>query len=405
MKSATRLLVLGVLLTCASSIAVVKLRAQAAPAPGRVCEGPDLRAHVAADPRRVAVANARISLVPPEGLSVVTDTSFEPTLNHPLTLLNPDSTARIWLQYVPGRRLDESGVRAWLSTLERQSTQIYRGASWIARDASALDETSWRIRLELTGVRDGVPEHAWIWAAPFEATTLIAVFAAPVGDPRWTEAMERSVATLEVRDCTLRWPLATFVDSAALVRAVSGLPAPGDLPAGVTPLFWVGFDSAGPGVRVTPLFDETPESYAGPVEAAIRAHLKPRPPFLPDDRSFTLRVVAGPQPLVDNPEVVAHAPALRPGERARLGVELNRLPRPPRDSLRAHGGRLDYLVGLRVQADGTVDSTSVVLKRSPGFPQLDARVLLVVRTMRFRPATFDGVPQAVLVTLPIVIEP
>jgi TonB family protein len=402
MNSASRLLVLGVLLTCASSITMVKLRAQAAS--GRVCEGPDLRARAAADPRRVAIADDRISLVPPEGLRPYNETRLASTPELPaLALAQTDLPARIWLQYAVGRRLDARTAREWQASLEATATQQFSGVAWIAQEAVGVDERSnGGIRLEFTGwsAWSAAEEHVWVWATPFETWTLIASFNAPAGDARWTEAMARSLATLEVHDCTVRWPLAAFVDSAALVRAVSDLPAPTDLPAGARPLFRVSYDSTGgPGVEVWPAIRQIPESYAGPVVAAIRAHLKPRPP-LPRHRVFTLRVVAGPQPLVDAAEVAERVPALRRGEGARLRQELLRLPRP--DSL---SKRTSYIVDFRLLEDGTVDPATARIERSTATPELDAGVLRIVRTLRFTPAAIEGVPTAVKVRIPIEIEP
>jgi len=401
MKTTFRPFALGVLLGCAWHLAAPGLRAQAAPA--SVCEGPDLHARVAADPHRIATADDRISLVPPEGLSALADTSRERMEDPPeLALTHANGPARIWLRYVPAsRRLDASGARAWLSALDGQVARLYGGIAWIAREAVAVDETRWGIRLEFTGRMDGVDEHGWIWATPFGTSVLVASFASPAAEPRWTEAMARSVATLEVRDCAVRWPLAAFVDSAALVRDVAGLPEPSGLPPGVRPLFYVSYDSVGAGVKVTPVVDRIPESYAGPVAAAIRAHLKARPPY-PGRPVFTLRVVAGPHPLVDSPEVVERAPALRRGERERMTRELLRLPKPRREPPPT-GYR--YVVRLRLLADGTLDPALVTLERSPGIPELDAGVLRLVRTLRFNAATVEGIPVAVWMKFPINIEP
>lgn len=195
-------------------------------------------------------------------------------------------------------------------------------------------------------------------------------------------------------------PLSTFVDSAGLARAVASLPAP-DLPPGITPMFRVTFDTTG-AVKEVESISDLPASYEEPVAAAIRAHLKPQPPSLQPITTF-LRVVAGPEPVVDRPE-------LRRVEPPRLtnGSVLGRALEQAIASFVREGGSATEAaypaeLRFRVLEDGTVDTLSVEVYRSTSIAALDREAVRVIRLARFRPATTEGHgPVKVMVTLPLI---
>ena len=194
-------------------------------------------------------------------------------------------------------------------------------------------------------------------------------------------------------------PLAVFLDSAALVRAVAALPGPDLLPRGVPPLFWITFDSATAALAVRAVFEQIPASYTEPVAAAIRAHLKPQKPTKRPIYTH-LRVVTGPEPLVDRPALRERLAAVANSE------EVSRLLRRVIKRFykeRRLQGVVAYTVHLRlrVHTDGTTDSAEIV--RSTGEPDLDRRVLEMAGQIRFTPAMLEDVPVRVWVTVPLTL--
>jgi TonB family protein len=192
-------------------------------------------------------------------------------------------------------------------------------------------------------------------------------------------------------------PLSAFVDSAALVQAVAALELP-PLPRGVRPLFNIDFDSTGALAEVKPMLPGVPAAYAGPVVEAIRAHALPQEPGR--GRDTYLRVVAGPQPLVDRPELREELPRLR--NRAAFLQQVRRSSSRYASAypvLRAAGMRGE--VKFRVLSDGRADLETVQVVRSTGSNHLDEELVAAVLVMRFAPARIEGVPVAVWVTQPV----
>lgn len=208
--------------------------------------------------------------------------------------------------------------------------------------------------------------------------------------------------------------ISAFVDSAGLVRALAALAVP-ELPPGALPLFDVSFDSTGAVHSVRPMFREAPagythrllpEAYAGPVEAAIRAHLKPQAPSR-DPLATHLLVVAGPEPRVECPRILERQPDLHVGQASR---ELRRIARAFSDSRRDTPLEAEYRTELkfRIGLDGTVDSATVEVIRSTGDAELDRRVVETMNRLHFRPAALGlsedtMVPVKVWVVLPFDI--
>lgn len=195
--------------------------------------------------------------------------------------------------------------------------------------------------------------------------------------------------------------LSALLDSAALVRAAAELPE-AELPRGVPPIFVVTFDSTGTASEVKPLSDRMPASYAEPVMAALRASVRPQAPFARPHLVW-VRVVTGPQARVDTPQMVETQPML---------VNRGEVARAVDRATAQHTRRLQSMpirryvvtVKFRIQTDGTPDHASATVLHSSGDSRLDAASLDVVPRMRFRPATIEGMPVRVWVTVPITFE-
>jgi TonB family protein len=194
-------------------------------------------------------------------------------------------------------------------------------------------------------------------------------------------------------------PLATMLDSAALVHTLTTLSVP-ELPQGVAPLFAVNYDSTGAVKEVTALFAHLlPASYADPVAAAIRSHLKAGQPEL-RSRQLYLRADAGAHARVESARLPSTGPELlnRPAVAMRIAETLYGLSART-TSLPQTEYQTD--VRFRVGEDGTADPSSVEVVRSSSAATLDSVAIAVVLGMRFRPATLAGVPVKAWVSLPL----
>jgi len=220
--------------------------------------------------------------------------------------------------------------------------------------------------------------------------TALAMISVSAGEAR---AQDFSGAGLDLRTFAL-------IDSAALVRAAAALPA-GELPRDVPPIFVATFDSTGTASEVRPLFDRIPASYAGPVVAAIRASARPQAPFT-RPYSVYVRVATGPNARVDIPRLVETQPALV--NRDEVARSLNRATAHHMRRLQSMPRRYVVDVKFRIQTDGTPDVASAAVLHSSGDPGLDKESLGVVARMRFRPATIEGVPVRVWVTIPMTFD-
>lgn len=196
-------------------------------------------------------------------------------------------------------------------------------------------------------------------------------------------------------------PLSALVDSAGLVRALTALPVP-ELPSGMLPIFIVSFDSSGAVKQVEPL-GQLPASYADPVVAAIRAHLRPQ---AASGRAvdLQLRAVAGPEPLVERAQLVRVDPPRLSNDAAVAG-EMERVI-ASFVSQRGTVSRAAYRaeVSFRVLEDGSVDTLSIQVSRSTEEAGLDHEAARIARVMRFRPATAEGRPVKVRVAVPLTFR-
>lgn len=407
----------AVLLACMSSTSAPAQRRAARPEP-RICTEGELRAQQpAGGPQRLTTKGGRISLVPPEGLRVLSPMEVRASLgdDYHLAMVDDGEAAAMMISFRDRPPpADVQAHREWVETRPRTSSS---GETLVASEVMELGGVRW-LRLELTGPPDGIG-HKMLYLTSFQGRGLLVTLLA--FKPERMPELVKSVATLEVHDCALPpMPLTAFLDSAALVRAVSTLPVP-DLPRGVKPLFKVAFDSTGAVDEVTPVFDQIPASFAGPVVAAIRANLKNQSPSREPIHAH-VRVVAGPEPLVDRPRIVVREPVLanEGGIRDRIGQLSARfgdrvggaaIAQPRAGFLRRllMGSRPSwsarFFVRMRVLKDGAVDTGSIeILHSSSRDEEVNDAVADLVGQMRFRPATVEGIPASVWVTLPIILQ-
>ncbi|HEX9937782.1 MAG TPA: hypothetical protein VGB15_11690, partial [Longimicrobium sp.] len=383
--------------TPAPAAAVAAETAQPDGGSGAVCEVPALQAHLAGgDPRRVSIAEGRISLVPGDSMDELTSVELGRVVREgtrPALAFTGDS-AVVWLQFLSTR--SDVSSPAFREAMERWlGGQSPEQVGWVSREVVEQGGARW-LRMEFTyKTRRGEDRVGFLYATPFQGRTLTARFAGP---PATREALARSAATLEARDCRVSRPLWAWVDSAAIARAAAALPAP-QLPADMKPLFRVTFDTAGVVESVEPVFEQVPAAYAEPVVAALRAAVKPQPRSR-RAAEYLVRVVGGAQPLVDSPELIERMPEIR--DPTVVGQQLGTVSRAlrfrPGTSRRAARG---FYVRMRVLPDGKVDRTSVQLTRGTDIEWLDEQILSVARSIRFRPGEVDGFAARSWVVLPM----
>ena len=165
-----------------------------APAPAaRACDPAELRA-LAARPR-ASMFDGRVSLMPPAGLP-----AFNPpaATGEELVFLGPSGTSVILTM---GEAVDS----AELGRFKDELTRSVPGLKWINRgEMVELGGVRWE-RVEYTGDIVGIQQHSEVYIAPFQGRMLtLSVTYAPASQrARWKAALDRSVATLRVRDCAL----------------------------------------------------------------------------------------------------------------------------------------------------------------------------------------------------------
>jgi hypothetical protein len=150
---------------------------------------------------------------------------------------------------------------------------------------------------------------------------------------------------------------------------------------------------------VAALYDEISADYASAVIAAIRANLKPQPRWSAGSE-YLIRVVGGPQPLVDSPEVTWRWPVLVNAEEVIEGLAAATARVAPR---RGRPPRPEFRIRMRILSTGRVDPGSVLLLDAAQVQPVEEAILRVVREMRFRPAEVDGIRATVWVQFPVTV--
>ena len=368
----------------------------------RTCNELELQRRLAAEPARTQLEYGRISLVLPPGLRRLTDDEIVMGLAPPdATYAFAGRTSGVYFRVMANdsAKVDSAAFRQrWESWLVRNAGTP--AIEWISREVVERNGARW-LALDLAFTRPGQARarHS-VHLTDFRGGTLVAGFLGPADTPSET-ALDSSLASLQVENCDLLTPVEMLVDSAALARAVSTIPAP-QLPAGLRPIFMLAFDSTGSIETVEPLFDPIPPAYAAPVAAALRASAR-RQLSRGAMRTYLVRVVTGPTPLIDVPRV-KHTPPV--GDMRALRRSLAGLATAIGRHRETRGRTaLGLMVRMRVLADGSIEPGSLQLTKSSGVGWVDAEALERVVKLRFSPGEVDGVPVKEWVTLPIILRP
>ncbi|HEX8906464.1 MAG TPA: energy transducer TonB [Longimicrobiaceae bacterium] len=191
--------------------------------------------------------------------------------------------------------------------------------------------------------------------------------------------------------------VSALADSAALIGAVTALQVP-RLPQGTLPVFAVDYDRTGAVTEVKPAFGGVPDAYAGPVTAALRAHLKPQPGLQRPFSTYLWVAVGEPaqlrRPRMTPPELL---------DRGWLGRELRRATSRHLEQLAGRGSEYLVQVWFRVGADGAPEPGTATVIGSSQEAVLDSEVLALVGSMRFRPARLEDRPVPAWVVLPVAL--
>ncbi len=196
-------------------------------------------------------------------------------------------------------------------------------------------------------------------------------------------------------------PVAAFIDSAALHQALLAAPlAPREFK--LKPIFMVRYDRAGALQGVDPISDRLiPAEFGRAMAALLRAHVRPS---LDPARESEQRVwiQSGPTPKI---AVIADIVEARPqlSNRGSVGTALaGSVQRLLRERPYLAERRVSSIVSMRVSEDGKPENP--VLRQTTGEPEIDREILIIARTMRFVPATLDGYPVKVTVTVPVNLQ-
>jgi TonB family protein len=370
----------------------------------RTCSELDLQRRLAAEPARTELAGGRISLVLPPGLPRLDDVDIGMGIapRGARYAFGAGGTSIDFRFLSDSAEVDSADVDSDAFRERWESWAVRRAGTsaieWINRGVVERNGVRW-LGLDFVFTRSHqTPTHYRVYITRFGGGILAAGFLGPAGTP-YDGALDSSLASLKVENCDLVTPIDMLVDSAALAQAVSAIPPP-QLPAGIRPIFVLAFDSTGSVESVEPLFDTIPPSYASPVAAALKAAARRQLSRDPAG-AYWVRVVAGPTPLVDLPEVERTQPVgdMRALERSLRGLAMQFEVRPQTSGVATVG----LMVTMRVLSDGSIEPGSVRLTRSSGVDWVDAEVLERVVKAKFRPAAVDGVPIKTWVTLPIIL--
>jgi len=193
--------------------------------------------------------------------------------------------------------------------------------------------------------------------------------------------------------------------------------------------YWPGSDDSG--VRVIdvrlvaaelppgPKISVPPPGEVPPPREALAAMVEPPPPDLPPP-SFPVRTApppgtgaraqtAAPAPKVHPPQVASlsashpASAATEPAAPRTVGIsQLSYLIRPNPDyPARARRNHEQGEAMVRVLVDAAGQPSQVSLQTSSGHPTLDESAVAAVRAARFRPYSEGGVPEPVLVLVPV----
>lgn len=189
-------------------------------------------------------------------------------------------------------------------------------------------------------------------------------------------------------------PLSAWVDSTALVAALAQIPEPAQAPS--VPSVFVLRVNKDSTLAAEPLFDGLPEAYSHAIVQVLLAHtIVPRA----KEDGTQLLLTPGARARVEKPVLRRfHAPDLINRELAgRLADQF----------MRTHTGsvpRGDYTAVVRAHLDRQGVAHEIELLHPTWIPLLDNAALDIARQMRFRPATAEGLPVRVWVTIPIIFR-
>ncbi|HEX7243874.1 MAG TPA: TonB family protein [Longimicrobiaceae bacterium] len=189
------------------------------------------------------------------------------------------------------------------------------------------------------------------------------------------------------------------MDSAQLVAA---LRSAGPAPAGtrIPSDFNLYFAAGGQVDSIRPAFRKLSADYAAAMEALIRPAVRPQP-VQAEEWQFLLRAQGGRTVTLEEPDYEVSPPEIlnRRAVTAALHQVRALLDSSPLDRER----RLMVAMRMTVTEEGTIRDETLV--RGTGDMRIDAEVLRILRKVRFRPATLDGIPVPVLITLPFTVYP
>lgn len=154
-----------------------------------------------ADPRRVAIADGRVSLVLPEGMDRATDAVLARRFGTgPFPeLVAANETALIFVRVVDEEaRVDSPDYQATRVRIAETSSPGF--GQWVAREVVEQGGVRWLVH-EYTARTDGATEHHRRYLAAFEGRTLEAAFVNVTSQAEWGAEMDYAAASLKLGGC------------------------------------------------------------------------------------------------------------------------------------------------------------------------------------------------------------
>lgn len=165
----------------------------------RVCSEEQLRADLAGEPRRVAMAGGRVSLVPPAGMDAISPPGKDPQVN--LAYASPETSGMIMVAL--GTEPPVVDSPEYQQMLRQRYEAGFENVEWIAREVVEIGGTRW-LRLEFTGEHRGMSMHQQYYLTPFLNGGVIMALVVPASTfPAARPELAASVATIRVHDCDL----------------------------------------------------------------------------------------------------------------------------------------------------------------------------------------------------------
>jgi hypothetical protein len=158
----------------------------------RTCDQAEIRAQLAADPRRVAIGGGRVTLVPPPGMQMHQRSKAE-------TVFVDSAGVVVIVSFRQDLPILDSP--AYREAMERRLETGFQQLEWISREVVDIGGTRW-LRMEFTTSMEDLSMRQVYYLAPFQGGGLWLAQVAPASaHAQWEAVLAASAATVQLNDC------------------------------------------------------------------------------------------------------------------------------------------------------------------------------------------------------------